>query len=298
MKFTTTEDKYKGPKSVVLDLESLNAEYRNKLIEYRQAVANYVNYLKQDVNTDTNTNPNCDSWAARGECKKNPNYMLNLCAKACNVTKQQEMVHIKNATYWGTGPIGQNNSATVQECSASCARTTGCTGATFNATDFAKPMCWLRSGDTDITGGKDSEYAIVSKGKQLLMIVQKINMRLSDINQQIQMITNNNQETYDSQSPDRKTNMAELARQYIQLNEEREKINNTINDYQTLDQQQVEGDLTANKNYYSFVLLLILAIFTLFLLFKVGFSFTSQTTSSVLSGGAKGLKTIMSFRNK
>jgi hypothetical protein len=281
-----------------LDLESLNAEYRNKLIEYRQAVANYVNYLKQDVNTDTNTNPNCDSWAARGECKKNPNYMLNLCAKACNVTKQQEMVHIKNATYWGTGPIGQNNSATVQECSASCARTTGCTGATFNATDFAKPMCWLRSGDTDITGGKDSEYAIVSKGKQLLMIVQKINMRLSDINQQIQMITNNNQETYDSQSPDRKTNMAELARQYIQLNEEREKINNTINDYQTLDQQQVEGDLTANKNYYSFVLLLILAIFTLFLLFKVGFSFTSQTTSSVLSGGAKGLKTIMSFRNK
>jgi hypothetical protein len=298
MKFTTTEDKYKGPKSVVLDLESLNAEYRNKLIEYRQAVANYVNYLKQDVNTDTNTNPNCDSWAARGECKKNPNYMLNLCAKACNVTKQQEMVHIKNATYWGTGPIGQNNSATVQECSASCARTTGCTGATFNATDFAKPMCWLRSGDTDITGGKDSEYAIVSKGKQLLMIVQKINMRLSDINQQIQMITKNSQETYDSQSPDRKTNMAELARQYIQLNEEREKINNTINDYQTLDQQQVEGDLTANKNYYSFVLLLILAIFTLFLLFKVGFSFTSQTTSSVLSGGAKGLKTIMSFRNK
>jgi hypothetical protein len=112
------------------------------------------------------------------------------------------------------------------------------------------------------------------------------------------MITNNSQETYDSQSPDRKTNMAELARQYIQLNEEREKINNTINEYQTLDQQQVEGGLTANKNYYSFLLLLILAIFTLFLLFKVGFSFTSQTTSSVLSGGAKGLKTIMSFRNK
>lgn len=265
MKFTTTEDKYKGPKSVVLDLESLNAEYRNKLIEYRQAVANYVNYLKQDVNTQNN---------------------------------KEEMVHIKNATYWGTGPIGQNNSATVQECSASCASTAGCSGATFNATDSAQPMCWLRSGDADITGGKDSDYAIVPKGKQLLMIVQKINMRLSDINQRIQMITKNSQEMYDSQSPDRKTNMAELARQYIQLNEEREKINNTINDYQTLDQQQVEGDLTANKNYYSFLLLLILAIFTIFLLYKVGFGFTSQTSSSVLSGGARGIKTIMSFRNK
>ena len=92
--------------------------------------------------------------------------------------------------------------------------------------------------------------------------------------------------------------MAELARQYIQLNEEREKIDNTINDYQTLDQQQIQGDLTANKNYYSFVLLLLLAIITIFVLYKVGFSFNSETNSSVLSGGAKRLKTIMSFRNK
>ena len=176
--------------------------------------------------------------------------------------------------------------------------TDGCTGATFNATDSAKPMCWLRSGDTDITGGKDSDYAIVPKGKQMLMIVQKINLRLSEINQQIQKITKNGQETYDSQTPERKTNMAELARQYIQLNEEREKIDNTINDYQTLDQQQIQGDLTANKNYYSFVLLLLLAIITIFVLYKVGFSFNSETNSSVLSGGAKRLKTIMSFRNK
>jgi hypothetical protein len=265
MNFSITEDKYNGPKSIVLDLESLNAEYRNKLIEYRQAVANYVNYLKQDIKTQ-NSN--------------------------------QEMVTIKNATYWGTGPIAQNNSATLQECSASCAMTDGCTGATFNATDSAKPMCWLRSGDTDITGGKDSDYAIVPKGKQMLMIVQKINMRLSEINQQIQKITQNGQETYDSQTPERKTNMAELARQYIQLNEEREKIDNTINEYQTLDQQQIQGDLTANKNYYSFVLLLLLAIITIFVLYKVGFSFNSETNSSVLSGGAKRLKTIMSFRNK
>jgi hypothetical protein len=224
--------------------------------------------------------------------------MSYYCPKTCNELKKKEMVTIKNATYWGTGPIAQNNSATLQECSASCAMTDGCTGATFNATDSAKPMCWLRSGDTDITGGKDSDYAIVPKGKQMLMIVQKINLRLSEINQQIQKITQSGQETYDSQTPERKTNMAELARQYIQLNEEREKIDNTINDYQTLDQQQIQGDLTANKNYYSFVLLLLLAIITIFVLYKVGFSFNSETNSSVLSGGAKRLKTIMSFRNK
>ena len=195
MNFSITEDKYKGPKSVVLDLESLNAEYRNKLIEYRQAVANYVNYLKQDGKSDTNVdkNPNCGSWASMGFCtsEREMRGMLSVCAKSCNAPKKQEMVNIKNATYWGTGQIAQNNSATLQECTASCAMTDGCTGATFNATDSAQPMCWLRSGDTDITGGKDSDYAIVPKGKQMLMIVQKINMRLSDINQQIQKITKN-----------------------------------------------------------------------------------------------------------
>jgi hypothetical protein len=303
MNFSITEDKYNGPKSIVLDLESLNAEYRNKLIEYRQAVANYVNYLKQDLSADTNVDksPRCKEVAAAGWCTSEMGRKQNIsyyCPKSCNLPKKQEMVTIKNATYWGTGPIAQNNSATLQECSASCASTTGCTGATFNATDSAKPMCWLRSGDTDITGGKDSDYAIVPKGKQMLMIVQKINMRLSEINQQIQKITKNGQETYDSQTPERKTNMAELARQYIQLNEEREKIDNTINEYQTLDQQQIQGDLTANKNYYSFVLLLLLAIVIIFALFTIGLSFNSQTNSSVLSGGAKGLKTIMSFRNK
>jgi len=287
MKFTTTEDKYKGPKSVVLDLESLNAEYRNKLIEYRQAVANYVNYLKQDVNTDTNTNPNCDWWAARGECKKNPNYMLNSCAKACNVTKQQEMVNVPNATYWGESAISLNNSSTLQECSASCASTSSCSGATYNQTAHGQPMCWLRGGDSNITAGMESDYAIVPEGKQLLLTVQMLNQRLSDINTQIQTITKNGQPEYDSQSIERKQNTANLVKQFIMLNQERDKIDRAINDYQTVDQQQITGGLIVNKNYFSFILLLLLAIIIIFVLYHFGFSTITQQTSSVLQGGGK-----------
>ena len=33
--------------SDVLNLESFNTEYKNLLIEYKLAVSNYVNYLKQ-----------------------------------------------------------------------------------------------------------------------------------------------------------------------------------------------------------------------------------------------------------
>jgi len=38
-------------KSIILDLESLSAKYKNLLIQYKQAVLNYVNYLKQEANT-------------------------------------------------------------------------------------------------------------------------------------------------------------------------------------------------------------------------------------------------------
>ena len=32
-----------------------------------------------------NYDGNCEGWAARGECTKNPDYMLNKCQKACGV---------------------------------------------------------------------------------------------------------------------------------------------------------------------------------------------------------------------
>ncbi|XP_057291911.1 hatching enzyme 1.2-like [Hydractinia symbiolongicarpus] len=35
--------------------------------------------------TCENRNSRCDEWANRGECNKNPNYMLKWCKKACNV---------------------------------------------------------------------------------------------------------------------------------------------------------------------------------------------------------------------
>ncbi|MCU0663075.1 MAG: hypothetical protein MUC50_12205 [Myxococcota bacterium] len=36
--------------------------------------------------TCTNSNSNCASWAAAGECTKNPNYMLTSCCAACKTT--------------------------------------------------------------------------------------------------------------------------------------------------------------------------------------------------------------------
>jgi len=38
-----------------------------------------------------NDDPRCSDWAATGECRANPSYMLTSCAKACRVGVEAQM---------------------------------------------------------------------------------------------------------------------------------------------------------------------------------------------------------------
>ena len=203
------------------------------------------------------------------------------------------MTSVSGSTFWGTSGISQNNSDTLQECQASCSSTPGCTGATFNPTAYAQPMCWLRGGQGQISPGLESDNAIVQEGQQLLQIVQNINQQLTSVNQQIQEQTNNGQPLYDEQSTQRALKTSNLISQFIQLNEERERISQMVNEYQTLDEQQTEGNITISQKYYSFLLLLGLVIIVIILLYKFGLSSPVTPTSPPLmqTGGELGTNT-------
>ena len=247
------ENEYQESISIVLDLESLSAQYRNYLIEYQQAVANYVNFLQQNIN-------------------------------------DQPMSTIKGSSYWGTTSVGQNVSPTLQQCTASCATTAGCTGATFNLPNNGQVNCFLRGGSGNLTPGTDNNFAIIPTAQKLLLIVQNINQQLTNVNSQIQQKTNAGQPLYDEQSEQRGLQTIELIGQFIQLNQEREKINQMLDEYQTLDQAQTQGDIMINQNYYSFLLLLGLAIVILIILYKFGFSSTTEIAPPLLqSGGELGI---------
>jgi hypothetical protein len=222
-------------------------------------------------------NPNYN--AANYNQTSSPNY---------NIT-QPPLVSVPGSTYWGATSITVNNSATLQECQASCANTPNCTGATFNATAHGQPMCWLRGGDGNIAGGLDTDYAIVPKGKQLLENIQNINQQLTNINKQIQSKTDSGQPIYTEQSRLRHLKTSGLISQFISLTEERKKIDEMIKDYQTLDEKQTQGNLTINKNYYSFVLLLFLAIIIIFVLFYFGGSSSSSNSQGQPQPNINGL---------
>jgi len=255
------KQEYEETNSVVLDLESLTAQYQNLLIQYQQAVSNYINFVQQESSQQ--------------------NYNIG----------SKPLTYAQGSTYWGSSTVGQNNSSTVQECQASCASTTGCTGATFNATDNGQPMCWLRGGEGEISSGSSNDYAIVPKSKKLLQIVQSVNQQLISVNKQITEQSKNGQPLYDKESGQRKLKNAKLINQYIQLTEERDKINDMLKEYKTLDIYQEQGSIIINKNYYSFILLLGLVIVFIIMLYKFGFSSSVPETSytqSFQSGGQLG----------
>lgn len=225
----------------------------------------------------------------------NPNYNASSYNKSSapqhNIDRQP-LVSIKGATYWGTSSVGQNNSATLQECKASCAQTTGCTGATFNATAPQRQSCLLRGGDSSVTTGTNDDYAIITKGKQLLNIVKTINQKLSDINEKIQKITASEQAAYKTQSQERHFKNADLENQFKELNEDREKINRLSDKYQTLDQAQIQTGLTVTQRYYTYVLLALLAIIAVYLLFTFFASSSAGSQSGGLRSGGKAIMNV------
>jgi hypothetical protein len=241
---------YNKSNSIILNLEKERANYKNLLIQYQEAVLNYVNYLKQDG------------------------------------SENQQFVTIKGKQFLGTGALSQNNSASLQNCIASCSNTSGCSGATYNPTNYKQPMCLLRSGDGNIVNGLSSDYAIVPKGKQLLLIVQGLNQQLNDSNQKIKDLIKKSKPINNSINNAKREENKELVKQFSQLTADRVKIDAMLNEYETLDKTQNEVQVVTNKNYYTFILLCILVLLIIFIFFRI-ISSSSETTSGTMyqSGG-------------
>ena len=271
-----TQNTYQNSDSVILNLETLSKKYKNLLIEYKQAVLDYVNFIKQE------TTSKCGIYnyeASGNDISGNDISGNDTSGNTCKI----EFASIKSSVYTGTD-MGQNASATLQECQASCESTKGCTGATFN-TSNNETMCLLRGGNGIVSSADENSYAILPKEKQMLLIVQNLNKQLTDINKEIQTISSNNTKLLNSQTNSRIGKSKELMNQFDQLIKEKTKINEMVSEFDKLDQVQNEGMIVITKNYYSFILLLLLSIIFIFILYKTSFASTAVEQTSNMMGG-------------
>ena len=213
------------------------------------------------------------------------------------VSKNPKMVSIQSQTYWGKGQLGtqgvNTNVTTVDDCVALCSTTTGCSGATFNPIDHGQPMCWLRTGDSDIGPGLYNDYAIVPETKKYLEAMKSINTKLNDTNQQIMDLTMGGQGEYAGLTGQSSNNHIELTQNYEVLQKEREKINNMLTKFDDLDESQVDTSLSTTQHYYTFILLSVIAVAIGFVLYS--FSGAASQPASIFPTIQQGGKRSAGF---
>jgi hypothetical protein len=178
--------------------------------------------------------------------------------------------------FWGSGSVSVSTGGTVEQCQALCSSTTNCSGATYNPTAYAQPMCFLRTGEGQVVPALDTDVAIIPEGQKYLMIIESINNKLISTNQQIQNIMDESQPVYDSMKTERQQQNKELIQNYAKLVAERERIAETLKSYEDLDKSEQQGELRVTQKQYSYILLSIIAIGVIFILYK----FSGVLTSS------------------
>lgn len=250
---STLNDEQNKSKSISMDLENLQQNYSNLLIKYQQAVSDYMNYLN---NVDISSN--------------NP------------------FVFIKGQAFNGTGTAGESTASTLQNCMASCANLKGCTGATF-----VSNQCELRTGDSPVVPSTQNSYAIIPKSKQLLLNMENINQQLINTNQKIINVTKAANPVYNSQTIERGLQQEDLLNNYQQLEEERKKISELLQEYEELDNEAIENNINIDKYQYTYVLLFILVVGIIYVLFKLSYPSEASVISepNIQYGGDLGNNT-------
>jgi len=222
--------------SISLQLESLTSQYNKTLLQYQQAVTNYIQLMQ-------------------------------------NATSSTGFVNVPSSVFWGANPIGSpsvyTNLGTATQCQSLCSKTTGCSGATFSVSNGIN-SCYLRTGDGPVVPSGTNNTAIVPQALQYLENIQILNQQLTDLNEQIvNIITNQGDSLYMTEATERAVNNRTIKQNYDNLVEERNMINQQINNLQNLEQEQYTSELSTNSNYFSYVLLLLLAIIIIIILFSI-----------------------------
>jgi hypothetical protein len=157
-------------------------------------------------------------------------------------TNNKEFINLKGRTWWGTSGISENKTNTDKECQDMCANSNKCTGATF---DSSKRYCWTRTGESDITIGKDNDYAIIPKTTSTLVSMKNLNEKLIMLNDQLDNELTNIRPDIKEQLKEKNEKQIALNNSYKKLIEQKIEIEKQLQEYNSILEQQ--------ENQYNYV---------------------------------------------
>ena len=180
-------------------------------------------------------------------------------------SNNNEFVTINGQAFNGTGSAGESTAKTLQKCIASCSNSKTCTGA-----NFISNKCMIRTGDSPLVTSSTNSYAIIPKGKQLLLNMEDLNKQLLSVNKEITEKIKVSEPVYDKTNQETYLKNKELIDNYEKLLEEN------------------ENQIIISKNYYTYILLTILAVGMVIFFYKILASRNTTTSSVIQYGGELG----------
>lgn len=200
-------------KTALIKVETLQKEYEVTLQQYQEAGQNYITSLQT---TDPSNNVDFTS--------------------------------LKGRTWWGTSSLNKDTATSTDECTNMCLNLENCSGATYNE---SQNYCWMRSGNSSITTGRDTDYAIIPKQKAELEAMKSLNQKLleliEEIQQEIQIINPKIEEQRDEINKKKKS----LQNSHKQLLEQKIEMERQLNEYYSINQEEENKTLVVNQQNIS-----------------------------------------------
>lgn len=174
-------------------------------------------------------------------------------------------VSLQGKTFWGTGGVKEGPAQTAEDCESMCLSDQKCTGATFNSD---KQYCWARTGEGSVAAGLDSDYALIPKLRQNVMVLRQLNSQLLSINTQIADGVKKLIPEARRYSVERDEKQKELSKSYATLLVEQRELELMLKEYETLEEQLENNELYVNQQNSSVKFWLLFALIILILTFK------------------------------
>jgi hypothetical protein len=219
----------------LIKIESLQKEYEVTLQQYQEAGQNYINAIKIN-NTIKVPTQNTNSFIA-----------------------------LAGRTWWGTKGLTEGPANSQEECETMCANSDQCSGATFNP---VKKYCWTRTGESDITVGQDSDYALITKQREALSIMKYLNDRLLSLNDEIAYEFKNINPEVKEQYEAKQQKQQQLNASYSQLLEQKRELETQLREYNSIGEKESNQSTYVVQQNMSYNFWVLIAGFVLFITIK------------------------------
>jgi uncharacterized membrane protein len=176
--------------------------------------------------------------------------------------ERDEFVKLKGRSWWGTSGISESNVNNENDCQDMCINSDKCSGATYNST---KRYCWTRTGESNITVGKDDDYAIIPKTTATLITMKTLNEKLLSLNDEIDNELTNISPEIKEQLQEKNEKHTALNGSYKKLIEQKIEIEKQLEEYNSINEQQEIQSYYATKEnismkFWSLVMFIILLV--------------------------------------